>query len=162
MLIIYHNLNFHDFPGPTIKFHDFPGLKNEILKFHDFPGCQWPVRTLFSWPACIKYKVPWLAQWKRHCQGRALRNIEVSLVLRTKWCKIQGAQQMISMKNLTFSSHQGAKVRGQGSPGATRAQPWLCLVIQSSSIKPEFFRFFFQLLFSCNLWIHIICLLLKS
>ena len=82
--------------------------------------------------------------WKRHCQGRALRNIQVSLALRTKWCKIQGAQQMISMKNLTFSSHQGAKVRDQGSPGATRVQPWFV------SGHPKLFNqaWIFQILFS--------------
>ena len=54
-------------------------------------------------------------------QGCALRKIEGSPVLWT--CKIQGAQHMICMKNLRFSSRPRAKVRCQGPPGFARAQP---------------------------------------
>ena len=62
-------------------------------------------------------------------QGCALRKIEGSPVL---WnCKIQGAQHMICMKNLRFSSRPRAKVRRQGPRGSARAQPWKVLV-QSS------------------------------
>ena len=49
-------------------------------------------------------------------QGCALRKIEGSPVL---WaCKIQGAQHMICMKKLWFSSHPRTKVRFQGPPWA--------------------------------------------
>ena len=55
-------------------------------------------------------------------QGCALLKIEGSPVLWT--CKIQGAQHMICMKNLRFSSRPRAKVRRQEPPGSARAQPW--------------------------------------
>ena len=54
-------------------------------------------------------------------QGCALRKTEGSPVLRN--CKTQGAQHMICMKNLSFSSRPRAKVRCQGPPGSARAQP---------------------------------------
>ena len=55
-------------------------------------------------------------------QGCALRKIEGSPVL---WaCKIQGAQHMICMKKLWFSSHPRMEVRLQGPPGSARAHPY--------------------------------------
>ena len=54
-------------------------------------------------------------------QGCTLRKIEGSPEL---WnCKIQGAQHMICVKNLRFSSCPRAKVRRQGPPDSARAQP---------------------------------------
>ena len=66
------------------------------------------------------------APWERMdiiiwVQGCALRKIEGTPVLWT--CKIQGAQHVIFMKNLRFSSRPRAKVRRQGPPGFARAQP---------------------------------------
>ena len=59
---------------------------------------------------------------KERIQGCALRKIEGSPVL---WnCKIWGAQHMIGMRNLRFSSRPREKVRRQGPPGSARAQPW--------------------------------------
>ena len=64
----------------------------------------------------------WRVQDLTNTQGCALRKIEGSPVL---WnCKIQGAQHMICMKTLRFSSRPRAKVRRQGPPGSARAQPW--------------------------------------
>ena len=54
-------------------------------------------------------------------QGCALRKIEGSPVLGT--CKIQGAQHMICMKNLRFSSRPRAKVWRKGPTGSAKAQP---------------------------------------
>ena len=60
-------------------------------------------------------------------EGCALRKIEGSPVL---WnCKIKGAQHMICMKKLRFSSHPRAKVRCQGPLGSARAQPCYILII---------------------------------
>ena len=48
---------------------------------------------------------------------------------RLLWClllwdfKLEGAQHMICMKKLRFPSRPRAKVRCQGSPGSSRAQP---------------------------------------
>ena len=53
----------------------------------------------------------------------ALSKIERSLVQWT-W-KIQGAQHMICMEKLRFSSHPRAIVRHHGPLGSTRIQPWL-------------------------------------
>ena len=54
-------------------------------------------------------------------QGCALRKIEGCPVLWT--CKIYGAQHMICMKRLRFSSRPGAKVGRQRTTGFARAQP---------------------------------------
>lgn len=40
-------------------------------------------------------------------------------------CKIQGAQHIICIKKLRFSSHPRANVRHQEPLGSTRTQPWL-------------------------------------
>ena len=38
-------------------------------------------------------------------------------------CELKSAQHMISLKNLRFSSHPGAKVRSKRLPGTAREQP---------------------------------------
>lgn len=40
-------------------------------------------------------------------------------------CKIQGAQHIICIKKLRFSSHPRANVRHQEPLGSTRTKPWL-------------------------------------
>ena len=82
-------------------------------------------------PATLKNLIPWLIHTSgskgNTCQGCALRKIEGSPVHWT--CKIQGAQHMICMKNLRFSSHPGAKVWRQGPPGSARAQPCMSKLV---------------------------------
>ena len=51
-------------------------------------------------------------------------NLEaIATETKERTCELQGAQHMISMKNLRFSSHPVAKVRSKGLPGTTREQP---------------------------------------
>ena len=75
------------------------------------------LKSFLTWSQFLK---SWVALFTS--QGCSLRKIEGSPVL---WnCKIQGAQHVICMKNLRFSSRPRAKVRRQGPPGSARAQPW--------------------------------------
>ena len=69
------------------------------------------IKTIFSYTLVVMTH-------ERLCSVK----IESSPVLWT--CEIQGAQYMISMKKLRFSSHSRTKVRHQGPPGSARAQPW--------------------------------------
>ena len=74
-------------------------------------------------------------------QGCAVRDIERRPVIWT--CKIWATQHMIHMKNLRFSSHPRAKVRQQGPPGSSRAQPW--------KMYPILYTFYWQMLpLSCT------------
>ena len=51
-------------------------------------------------------------------------NLEaIATKTKERTCELQGAQHMISIKNLRFSSHTGAKVRSKGLQGTTREQP---------------------------------------
>ena len=51
-------------------------------------------------------------------------NLEaIATETKERTCEIQSAQHTISIKNLRFSSHPGAKVRSKGLPGTTREQP---------------------------------------
>ena len=69
------------------------------------------IKTIFSYTLVVMTH-------ERLCSVK----IESSPVLWT--CEIQGAQYMISIKKLRFSSHSRTKVRRQGPPGSARAQPW--------------------------------------
>ena len=51
-------------------------------------------------------------------------NLEaIATETKERTCELQGAQHMISIKNLRFSSHPGAKVRSKGLLGTIREQP---------------------------------------
>ena len=51
-------------------------------------------------------------------------NLEaIATETKERTCELQGAQHMISLKNLSFSSHPGAKVRSKGIQGTAREQP---------------------------------------
>ena len=77
---------------------------------------------LKHWQAFVEYLLHAASISRLGRQGCALRKIQLSPVL---WnCKIWGAQHMICMKNLRFSSRPRSKVRRQGPPGSARAQPW--------------------------------------
>ena len=66
-----------------------------------------------QWPS-LNFRASKSVPFLEGIQGCALRKIEGS--------QIQGAQHMISMKKLRFSSHLRTKVRHQGPPGSARAQ----------------------------------------
>lgn len=51
---------------------------------------------------------------------------------------MQGAQYKICMKNVRFSSRQGAKVRCQGPPGAARAQKEMSIENYSGKLTMDF------------------------
>ena len=83
-------------------------------------------------------------------QGCALREGRREPRLWT--CKISGAQHMICMKKVRFSSRPGAKVRHQGLLGSARAQPWsFCQLF----LFPRFSQFFLFHVISKQLLCHL-------
>ena len=71
-------------------------------------------------------------------QGCAPRKIEGSPVLRT--CKIRGAQHMICMKNLRFSSRPWAKVWRKGPMGSAKAQSCFLQYINCKWVQKWIYR----------------------
>ena len=90
-----------------------------VHTFNTEPIFEWEIAMLFIHPWVDKMV---LVSMIFQMQGCALTKIEGSPVLWT--CEIQGAQHMISMKKLKFSSRPRTKVRRQGPPGSARVQPW--------------------------------------
>ena len=111
-----------------------------VLSFLQLWSC-WEHRRWSAWPSCSSPVGAAVSSGSfsdpQGCltQGCALRKIEGRPVLWT--CKIQGAQHMICMKNLRFSSRPGTKVGCQRPPGSARARPcWQLLTWWVPMAKP--------------------------